>query len=47
VFTPGTTKNLVIKHNGQTLFDRKGGDGYLDGNSSVKFIEKLRKAVTN
>jgi hypothetical protein len=28
--SPGVTRNLVIKYEGQEVFNRQQGDGYLD-----------------
>ena len=44
---PGVTKNLVVLHDGQTIFDRKGGDGYLNEKNAMKMMNRLKTAVEN
>ena len=34
-YTPGTTRNLEIKYNGNTIYNKKGGDGALTGTKAV------------
>jgi selT/selW/selH-like putative selenoprotein len=34
-YTPGKTGNLVIKLEGQTVFDKKGGDGSFNGKKAT------------
>ena len=42
MFSPGKTGNLVVKYNGQTIFDKKGGDGSLNEEKSIKLVQKLQ-----
>ena len=44
-YTPGTTRNLEIKYNGTTVYDKKGGDGNLTGPKAVEVCQKVQRAI--
>lgn len=45
--SPGVTGNLQINYNGETLFDKKGGDGAFSRGRSVELINRLKFKVAN
>ena len=45
--SPGVTGNLEIKYNGQTVYDKKGGDGSFTNNRAVNMINRLKFNVAN
>lgn len=44
-YTPGTTRNLVIKYNGEEVFNKKT-DGSFNEKNAVTFMNKL-KGITS
>ena len=40
--SPGVTRNLEIKHNGEIVYDKNGGDGKLTKNSAIAMINRLK-----
>ena len=44
--TPGTTKNLVVKYDGNIIFDKKAGDGPVNEKTAAAFATKLKKIVS-
>ena len=40
--SPGVTRNLEIKYNGEIVYDKNGGDGRLTKNSAIAMINRLK-----
>lgn len=45
-YTPGKTRNLVIKYNGEEVYNKQNGDGAFTDQNAVKFLNKL-KGITS
>lgn len=44
--TPGVTRNLVVKYDGNIIYDKQAGDGAMNEKNATAFATKLKKLVS-